>query len=64
MLEEALGLKVYHYRLRETARKLDKTRDNMKETEILRREIAPHLRFLKKQVEKFEQAEHVLRLVG
>ncbi len=59
MLEEALGLKVYHYRLKETSRKLDKTRDNMKETELLRREIAPHLRFLKKQVEKFEQAEGI-----
>lgn len=59
MLEEALGLKVFHYRLRETSRKLDKTRDNMKEVEILRREIAPHLRFLKKQVEKYEQAEHI-----
>jgi len=59
MLEEALGLKVYHYRLKETERKLAKTRENMKETEILRREIAPHLRFLKKQVEKFEQAETI-----
>ncbi len=56
MLEEALGLKVYHYRLKETEKKLEKTRENMRESELVRREIAPHLRFLKKQVEKFEQA--------
>lgn len=56
MLEEALGLKVYHYRLKETEKKLEKTRENMRESELLRREIAPHLKFLKKQVEKFEQA--------
>jgi len=28
----------------------------MRQTESLRREIAPHIKFLKKQVEKVEQA--------
>jgi chromosome segregation protein len=59
MIEDALGLKIYQYRLRESERKLEKSEDNMKEVEALRREIAPHLRFLKKQVEKLEHAEEL-----
>ena len=55
MLEDALGLKVYQYRIKETQRKLDKTRVNLKESYTLRREIAPHLKFLKRQVEKIER---------
>ncbi|MBP6946108.1 MAG: AAA family ATPase [Candidatus Pacebacteria bacterium] len=60
MLEDALGLKAYQYKLEESSRKLEKTEENMRQVEALRREIAPHLRFLKKQVEKVEKAE-VLR---
>lgn len=59
MIEDALGLKIYQYRLRESERKLEKSEENMKEVEALRREIAPHLRFLKKQVEKLEHAEEL-----
>jgi len=55
MLEDALGLKVYQYRIKETQRKLDKTRVNLKESYTLRREIAPHLKFLKRQVDKIEK---------
>lgn len=56
MIEDALGLKIYQYRIKESERKLDKTIINMKEVQSLRREIAPHLSFLKKQVEKVEKA--------
>ena len=56
MIEDALGLKVYQYKIKESERKLEKTQGNMKEVESLRREIAPHLSFLKKQVEKIEKA--------
>ncbi|MEK7063525.1 MAG: AAA family ATPase, partial [Patescibacteria group bacterium] len=63
MLEDALGLKVYQYKKVEALRKLDKTEENMRQVEALRREIAPHLRFLKKQVEKVEKAEE-LRTAG
>lgn len=56
MIEDALGLKVYQYRIRESERKLEKTGENIKEAETLRREIVPHLNFLKKQVEKYEKA--------
>lgn len=55
MLEDALGLKIYQYKREESERKLLKTEENMKSVESLRREIAPHLKFLKKQVEKIER---------
>lgn len=57
MIEDALGLKVYQYRLKESERKLERTRANIKEVGLLRREIAPHIVYLKKQVEKIEKAE-------
>jgi chromosome segregation protein len=55
MIEDALGLKVYQYKKEESFRKLEKTEENIKQVESLRREIAPHIRFLKKQVEKIEK---------
>ena len=57
MIEDALGLKVYQHRLKESERKLERTRANIKEVALLRREIAPHIVYLKKQVEKIEKAE-------
>jgi len=55
MIEDALGLKIYHYKKEDSERKLEKTEENIKQVESLRREIAPHLKFLKKQVEKIEK---------
>ncbi len=55
ILEDALGLKIYHYRIKESESKLEKTRGTLKEVQSLRRELAPHLTFLKKQVEKIEK---------
>ncbi len=60
MLEDALGLKLYQYRLKESERKLERTAVNIKEVEAMRRELVPHLKFLKSQVEKAEKVE-VLR---
>jgi chromosome segregation protein len=57
IIEDALGLKLYQYKRAESEKKLEKTRENIVQVELLRREIAPHLRFLKKQVEKVEKAE-------
>lgn len=57
MIEDALGLKIYQYRIRESERKLEKTKQNIKEVQAIRREITPHIAFLKKQVEKVEKAE-------
>ena len=59
MIEDALGLKVYQYKKIESERKLQKTEENMKSAESLRREIAPHLKFLKKQVEKVEKVREL-----
>jgi len=57
MIEDALGLRVYQYRIKESERKLEKTELNIKEVQALRREIAPHLAFLKKQVQIVERAK-------
>ncbi len=59
MVEDALGLKIYQYKIKESERKLEKTNENMKEVTMLRRENAPHLNFLKKQVERFEKAKEM-----
>jgi chromosome segregation protein len=57
MIEDALGLKVFQYKKQESERKLLKTAENIKQVESLRKEIAPHIRFLEKQVEKIKKAE-------
>jgi len=56
IIEDALGLKVYQYRLLESERKIEKAEENIKEIGTIKREIAPQLNFLKKQVEKIEKA--------
>jgi len=55
MIEDALGLKIYQYKKVESQRKLEKTKENIDKVESLRRELAPHIRFLRKQVEKIEK---------
>lgn len=59
MIEDALGLKVYQLKKHESDRKLAKTHENISQVESLRREAAPHLKYLKKQVEKAERALEV-----
>ncbi|MBU1557680.1 AAA family ATPase [Patescibacteria group bacterium] len=56
MIEEALGLKVYQFKISESEKKLTKVEENIKSVESLRREVSPHLKFLKKQVKKIEQS--------
>lgn len=56
MIEDALGLKIFQFRIKESEAKLAKTAEHLKEIQLLRRELAPHLHFLKKQVEKAERA--------
>ncbi|MDP2651642.1 MAG: AAA family ATPase [bacterium] len=57
MLEDALGLKVYEFKKREAQKKLEKTEENIAQVNSLRRELAPHLRFLESQVKKLERAD-------
>lgn len=59
MVEDALGLRIYQYKIKESERKLERTAENMKEVTLLRRENAPHLKFLEKQVEKLERAKEM-----
>jgi chromosome segregation protein len=59
MVEDALGLKIYQYKIKESERKLEKTNENMKEVVLQRRENVPHLNFLKKQVERFEKTKEM-----
>lgn len=59
MVEEALGLKTYQYKKAESEKKLEKTAENMKEAKSLRREIAPHLTFLEKQMQKLERSREL-----
>jgi len=61
MLEDALGLRAFEFKKQEAERKLEKTEENVREVESLRRELAPHIRFLKKQVERIERAESLIK---
>lgn len=56
-LEDALGLRIYHMRLNESKRKLDRVKIHVHEVELLRKEIKPHLEHLKRQVDKIESQE-------
>ena len=59
MVEDALGLKLYQHKKAESERKLEETGVNIEKTKSLRREIAPHLNFLRGQVEKIEKAREM-----
>ncbi len=59
MIQDALGLRIYEYKKRESERKLNKTQENIREAEILRRELAPHLKFLKRQMEQIEKSREM-----
>lgn len=59
MVEDALGLTAYLYKREEAGKKLEKTGENMREVEALRRELAPHLKFLNNQVKKIEEAQNL-----
>lgn len=56
MIEDALGLKVFQFKKAESERKLKKTRENIAQVESLRREVAPHLKFLERQIKKIERS--------
>ncbi|MFA6257314.1 MAG: AAA family ATPase [Candidatus Paceibacterota bacterium] len=64
MVEDALGLRLYQYKIKESERKLERTSENMKEVGMLRRENAPHLKFLEKQVDKLTKAKEMQQELG
>ncbi len=57
MVEDALGLTGFLYKREEAERKLAKAAENIREVAALRRELAPHLRFLQGQMKKIEDAQ-------
>jgi chromosome segregation protein len=59
MVEDALGLKLFQHKKLESERKLEETGVNIEKTKSLRREIAPHLHFLRGQVERIEKAREL-----
>ncbi len=59
MVEDSLGLKIYHWKLDASEKKIAKTKENIKQVESLRRELAPHLKYLTKQVEKIKEADEL-----
>jgi chromosome segregation protein len=64
MIEDALGLRIYHMRIKEGEKKLEKVSIHLNEIELLRRENTPHLNFLKKQVKELEKREEEIRSVS
>lgn len=56
---EALGLKEYQMKKSESLSKLAQTQTNLSNAHAIIREIEPHLKFLRKQVEKLEE-RHLL----
>ena len=59
MVEDALGLKLYQHKKAEAQKKLEETGTNIEKTKSLRRELGPHLNFLRIQVEKIEKAREL-----
>ena len=59
MLEEDLGLKNLGIKKEEARRKLESTSINLDKIQALRQEILPHLRSLKRQVNRWEKVEKI-----
>src|SRR3989344_1135572 len=58
MVEEALRLREFHMKARETERKLAEVDVNMKQVDAQRRELTPHVKYLRSQAEKMKAHEH------
>lgn len=52
MISDALGLRIFELKKNEAQRKIEHTKENIKDVESLQRELAPHLKYLKVQAEK------------
>ena len=58
MIEEALGLKIYRIKKADAEKRLEKTAENIKQVESLRREIQHQLKFLKKKRKKLKRRKN------
>ncbi|MDD5547383.1 MAG: AAA family ATPase [Candidatus Pacebacteria bacterium] len=59
MIEEILGLRQYQLKKHEAERKLKNTTINAEKVKAMVEEIAPHLRFLKRQASKWEKLSDI-----
>lgn len=57
--EEAAGVKEYQIKQEEAINKLEKTKENLSQAELILQEITPRLRSLTRQVKKLERREEV-----
>ena len=57
IIEEGLGLSIFRLKKRETLVRLEKTRENLKEVSIAKREIHPRFLFLEKQMKTIEESK-------
>ncbi|MBI5405373.1 MAG: AAA family ATPase, partial [Candidatus Kerfeldbacteria bacterium] len=57
--DEAAGVRQYQLKREQTVSKLDSTRDNLRQAEILMQEIEPRLRSLTRQVRRLERRAEV-----
>lgn len=64
MIEEALGLRIYHMRIKDGEKKLDKVRSHLNEIDLLRRENTPILNSLRKQVKELEKREEEIDMAS
>ena len=63
MIEDGLGLKLLQHRRMEAEKKLQRAQANIAETDLVLHEIAPRLRYLKKQVDRHNKAQKLLEEV-
>lgn len=61
MIEEILGLKEYQIKKADAIRKLKNTAQNLTQVAASLEELKPHLRFLKKQVSRYEDREGIAK---
>lgn len=61
MIEEILGLKEFRIRKAEAERKLKNSETNIEKAAALIEEIKPHLNFLRRQVNRYNNREEILR---
>lgn len=61
MIEEILGLRQYQLKKHEASRKLKNTSINIEKVRAMIEEVAPHLRFLKRQTAKWEKLGELQR---
>lgn len=64
MVEDALGLRVFEYKKRDSERKLERTIENVKEATVRKRELVPHLKYLERQAERLQRAQEMAQQLG